>query len=100
MRRFQELLLAALVGLAAPLEPCSMCAGAIILARVGRLVYGAHDPKAGACGSVLDVIHEPRLNHRVEVTAGVLAEECGAALRQFFVRKRREAESRSDPGHA
>jgi tRNA(adenine34) deaminase len=82
------------------LEPCSMCAGAIILARVGRLVYGAHDPKAGACGSVLDVIHEPRLNHKVEVTAGVLAEECGAALRQFFLRKRREAESRSDPGHA
>jgi len=82
------------------LEPCSMCAGAIILARVGPLVYGAHDPKAGACASVLDVIHEPRLNHRVEVTSGVLAEECGAALRQFFLRKRREAESRSDPGHA
>ena len=82
------------------LEPCSMCAGAIILARVGRLVYGAFDPKAGACGSVLDVIHEPRLNHRVEVTTGVLAEECGAALRQFFLRKRREAESRTEPGHA
>src|SRR5204863_780323 len=56
------------------LEPCAMCAGAIVLARVRRLVYGAADPKAGACGSVLDVIHEPRLNHRVEVTAGVLAE--------------------------
>jgi tRNA(adenine34) deaminase len=82
------------------LEPCSMCAGAIILARVGRLVYGAFDPKAGACGSVLDVIHEPRLNHRVEVTTGVLAEECGGALRQFFLRKRREAESRTEPGHA
>ncbi|TMQ48575.1 MAG: nucleoside deaminase, partial [Candidatus Eisenbacteria bacterium] len=82
------------------LEPCAMCAGAIILARVGRLVYGAHDPKAGACGSVLDVIHEPRLNHRVEVTAGVLAEECGGALRQFFLRKRREAESKIEPGHA
>src|SRR5215470_17163689 len=54
------------------LEPCAMCAGAMILARVGRLVYGAADPKAGACGSVLDVIHERRLNHRVEVTTGVL----------------------------
>ena len=82
------------------LEPCAMCSGAIILARLGRLVYGARDPKAGACGSVLDVIHEPRLNHRVEVTAGVLAEECGALLREFFARKRREAESRIEPGHA
>ena len=71
------------------LEPCAMCAGAIVLARVRRLVYGAADPKAGACGSVLDVIHEPRLNHRVEVTAGVLAEECGGLLRAFFGRKRR-----------
>ena len=59
------------------LEPCAMCAGAIILSRVGRLVYGAADPKAGACGSVLDVIHEPRLNHRVDVVTGVLADECG-----------------------
>ena len=82
------------------LEPCAMCAGAIILARLGRLVYGASDPKAGACGSVLDVIHEPRLNHRVETTGGVLAEECGAVLREFFVRKRRQAESQSEPGHA
>jgi tRNA(adenine34) deaminase len=70
------------------LEPCAMCAGAIVLARLGRLVYGAADPKAGACGSVLDVIHEPRLNHRVDVTTGVLAEECGTLLRGFFVRKR------------
>jgi tRNA(adenine34) deaminase len=72
------------------LEPCAMCAGAIILARVPRLVYGAFDPKAGACGSVLDVIHEPRLNHRVEVTSGVLARECGELLREFFARKRRK----------
>jgi tRNA(adenine34) deaminase len=71
------------------LEPCAMCAGAIILARVPRLVYGAPDPKAGACGSVLDVIHEPRLNHRVEVASGVLADECGELLRAFFARKRR-----------
>ena len=82
------------------LEPCAMCAGAIVLARLARLVYGAADPKAGACGSVLDVIHEPRLNHRVETTSGVLAEECGAVLREFFVRKRRQAESQSEPGHA
>ena len=72
------------------LEPCAMCAGAIILARMPRLVYGAFDPKAGACGSVLDVIHEPRLNHRVEVTPGVLAGECGELLREFFARKRRK----------
>jgi tRNA(adenine34) deaminase len=81
------------------LEPCAMCAGAIILARVGRLVYGARDPKAGACGSVLDVIHERRLNHRVEVTADVLAEEAGDLLREFFARKRRQAEVRTDPEH-
>jgi len=73
------------------LEPCAMCAGAIILARVPRLVYGALDPKAGSCGSVLDVIHEPRLNHRVEVTPGVLAEECGELLRSFFAKKRGKA---------
>jgi tRNA(adenine34) deaminase len=71
------------------LEPCAMCAGAIILARVGRMVYGATDPKAGACGSVLDVIHEPRLNHRVELDNGVLAERCGALLKAFFQTKRR-----------
>jgi tRNA(adenine34) deaminase len=82
------------------LEPCSMCAGAIILARVGRLVFGARDPKAGACGSVLDVIRERRLNHRVEITEGVLAGECGALLKEFFQRKRREAESQTEPGHA
>jgi len=82
------------------LEPCAMCAGAIILARMGRLVYGADDPKAGACGSVLDVIHEPRLNHHVPVTAGVQAAECGAILREFFQRKRRKSETPSEPGRA
>jgi len=71
------------------LEPCAMCAGAMVLARVTRLVYGAADPKAGGCGSVLDVIHEPRLNHRVQVVSGLLAEECGDLLRGFFERKRR-----------
>lgn len=72
------------------LEPCSMCAGAIVLARLRRLVYGATDPKAGACGSVLDVVGEQRLNHRVSVGHGVLAPECGELLREFF-RKRRKA---------
>ena len=66
------------------LEPCAMCAGAIVLARIDRLVYGARDPKAGACGSVLDVIGCGELNHRVEVTGGVLAEECGRVLSEFF----------------
>lgn len=72
------------------LEPCSMCAGAIVLARLGRVVYGAADPKAGGCGSVLDVLGERRLNHRAELTGGVLAEECGEVLREFF-RNRRKA---------
>jgi tRNA(adenine34) deaminase len=82
------------------LEPCAMCAGAMVLARLGRLVYGAADPKAGACGSVLDVIHERRLNHRVDVTTGVMAEDCGEVLRTFFARKRREAAEKVEPGHA
>jgi len=82
------------------LEPCAMCAGAIILARLGRLVFGAADPKAGACSSVLDVIREPRLNHRLEVASGMLAEECGAVLKEFFARKRRAAESQREPGRA
>ena len=70
------------------LEPCAMCAGAIVLARVPRVVYGASDPKAGACGSVLDVLSEPRLNHRPEVTGGLLAQECGELLSGFFASRR------------
>src|SRR2546421_10151237 len=70
------------------LEPCPMCAGAIILARVPRVVYGVTDPKAGACGSVLDVLGEPQLNHRPEVAGGLLAEECGALLSEFFETRR------------
>jgi tRNA(adenine34) deaminase len=70
------------------LEPCSMCAGAIVLARVPRVVYGATDPKAGACGSVLDVTGEPRFNHRPVVEGGLLADECGALLREFFAARR------------
>jgi tRNA(adenine34) deaminase len=70
------------------LEPCAMCAGAIVLARVPRVVYGAGDPKAGAAGSVLDVLGEQRLNHRPEVAGGLLAEECGALLSEFFASRR------------
>jgi tRNA(adenine34) deaminase len=71
------------------LEPCAMCAGAIVLARIPRVVYGTTDPKAGAAGSVLDVLAEPRLNHRPAVTAGVLAPECAALLVEFFAARRR-----------
>ncbi len=66
------------------LEPCAMCAGAMILARLPRLVYGAHDPKAGAGERVLDLLNHPQLNHRVEVTGGVLADECAALIVEFF----------------
>lgn len=70
------------------LEPCAMCAGAIVLARIPTVVYGAPDPKAGAAGSVLDVLSEPALNHRPEVVSGVREEECAALLREFFAARR------------
>src|SRR6185503_271075 len=70
------------------LEPCPMCAGAIVLARVPRVVYGAHDPKAGAAGSVLDILGEPRLNHRPRVDAGLLADEAAGLLESFFAARR------------
>jgi tRNA(adenine34) deaminase len=70
------------------LEPCAMCAGAIVLARVARVVFGTADPKAGAAGSVLDVLGEPRLNHRPAVEGGVLAAECAALLTTFFASRR------------
>ncbi|GAA3766463.1 tRNA adenosine(34) deaminase TadA [Terriglobus aquaticus] len=70
------------------LEPCSMCAGAILHARIARLVYAAPDPKAGACGSVLSVMNHPQLNHRVNVTAGLLADECSSMLTSFFQARR------------
>ena len=70
------------------LEPCAMCAGAIVLARVPRVVFGATDPKAGASGSVFDVLAEPRLNHRPQVQSGLLAQECGDLLREFFASRR------------
>ena len=74
------------------LEPCAMCAGAILHARITRLVYAAPDPKAGACGSLLSVMNHPQLNHKVEVTSNLLAEECGTLLTAFF-RKRRQEKS-------
>jgi tRNA(adenine34) deaminase len=70
------------------LEPCAMCAGAIVLARVPRVIYGAADPKAGAAGSVIDVLSEPRFNHRPNVSGGLLADESSALLRQFFAERR------------
>jgi tRNA(adenine34) deaminase len=70
------------------LEPCAMCAGAIVLSRVPRVVFGTTDPKAGAAGSVLDVLAQPDLNHRPEVQSGLLAQECGDLLRTFFASRR------------
>jgi tRNA(adenine34) deaminase len=75
----------------ATIEPCSMCAGALIHARIARLVYGASDPKAGAAGSVLQVINHSGLNHRMEITAGVLARKCSEVLQDFFRQKRQQA---------
>ncbi len=70
------------------LEPCAQCAGAIVLAKVGKLVFGAFDEKAGMCGSVGDLVRHPRLNHRVDVQSGVEAEACGELIREFFAAKR------------
>ena len=70
------------------IEPCAQCAGAIVLAKVGKLVFGAYDEKAGMCGSLGDLVRHPRLNHRVEVTGGVEAEACGQLLRGFFAVRR------------
>lgn len=74
------------------LEPCPMCAGAIIHARIARVVYGAVDPKTGACGSVVDLFGEAGLNFHAQVIGGVLAEECGGLLKEFFLAKRRAAQ--------
>jgi Cytosine/adenosine deaminases len=77
------------------LEPCLMCAGAIMHARIARLVYGASDPKTGACGSVLDAFADPRLNHHTEVKVGVLADECGLIISNFFALRRAQHQSRA-----
>ena len=74
--------------LAVTLEPCCMCAGAVVLARLGRLVYGAADPKAGAVKTLYQICSDPRLNHQVEIAAGVLAEDCGRLLSEFFQTQR------------
>jgi tRNA(adenine34) deaminase len=71
-------------------EPCAMCAGAIVLSRIERLAYGARDPKAGACGSVVNIVEERRLNHQVKVSSGVLEDECGRIVTEYFKRKRTE----------
>lgn len=74
------------------LEPCAMCAGAIILARIPRVVFGAYDPKAGACGSIMDVLSCEKLNHHPEVVGGVMSEACGEILTEFFRLRRKNAE--------
>jgi len=78
------------------LEPCPMCAGALVLARVDRLVYGCADPKTGACGSLYNIVQDERLNHRLEVAAGVLEAECRAQLQGFFERRRLERKGPSE----
>lgn len=72
------------------LEPCPMCAGALVLARVDRLVFGTDDPKAGACGSLYNIVQDDRLNHRLEIVSGVLQEDCRFQLQAFFQRRRAE----------
>jgi len=79
------------------LEPCPMCAGALVAARVGRLVFGASDPRAGACGTLYNLCADPRLNHEVPVTGGVRADECGALLSSFFAAKRGDRPASSAP---
>lgn len=80
------------------LEPCTMCAGALVLARLPALVFGAADPKAGAVGSLYDVARDARLNHRVEVTGGVMAEECGGVLTRFFRARRARSQHQGPIG--
>ena len=77
------------------LEPCAMCAGAMVNSRVARIVYGAPDPVAGACGTVFDVVSDTRLNHRIPVVKGVLADRCGALLKDFFRSRRTQQSSQS-----
>jgi tRNA(adenine34) deaminase len=80
------------------LEPCAMCAGAMLHARLKKVIFGAHDPKTGAAGSVLNLFGEPALNHQTEVMGGLLAEECGELLRSFFAARRAAAKAQAIPG--
>jgi len=79
------------------LEPCPMCAGALVLARIDRLVYGCDDPKAGACGSLYNIVTDGRLNHRLDVTSGVLEDQCREQLQEFFARRRQDNSNRNKP---
>ena len=82
------------------LEPCAMCAGAMMHARLARVVYGAADPKTGACGSVVDLFAQAQLNHHTELTAGVLADDCSRVLKEFFAERRARLQRRTDAGSA
>lgn len=80
------------------IEPCSMCAGALVLARIGKICFGAKDPKAGACGSVLNIIQHNKLNHKIDFQHGILEQECGVLLSDFFMKKRKNKASASLTG--
>jgi len=73
------------------IEPCSMCAGALVLSRIKKIIYGVSDPKTGACGSVANIANNKKLNHRIDVKSGILEKECSLLLREFFIKKRKEA---------
>ncbi len=77
-------------------EPCMMCAGALVLARVKRIIFGARDEKFGGCGSVFNIVNEPKLNHRIEITEGVLSDQAASLLKNFFEKKRKENKSREN----
>ena len=73
------------------IEPCSMCAGALVLSRIRRLIYGAHDPKTGACGSVLNIVNNKKLNHAIQIKSGILERDCSLLLKDFFLKKRQKS---------